>query len=300
MPVFACKECLLPLYERIRSTLEPLGCEYELIFVEDGGEDGSWELLKNLAQKNASVRAFKHKRNYGQHAAISTGLSSARGEFALLMDADLQDPPELIPRFLEAARAGKQIVLSVRTARSASFIRRLGSTVLRKLFPLYSRFPNGYYYGSFVLISREIVAAYLQQPDRFCFSIKVLDRLPGKLAFLHYDQQTRYAGPSSYSLYKVFVFCCRAVGPQYWTAATAACLAVMLMSFLGMLISCQGNQQATIVNVLFAGITSLTFIAIFFCIWAYEQARNVKKEICIELEESIEQSNREGTAACRN
>src|SRR5438105_10988737 len=82
VPVYACVECLAPLHERLTASLAPLIDSYELIFVGDRGTDGSWAVLQRLARADARVRAFRLSRNFGQHAAITAGLSKARGRWA--------------------------------------------------------------------------------------------------------------------------------------------------------------------------------------------------------------------------
>lgn len=212
LPVYKCADCLEPLYERLVRSLRQLNIDYEIIFVEDCGLDGSWQLLEKIASADEKVQIFQHKRNYGQHAAVSTGLSRATGDVAVMMDADLQDPPELIGEFLVKAQEGNEIVLSVRKTRDDSMFRRAGSFLIWKLFPVFSRFRNGEYYGSFIMITRRVIDAYIAAPGRLYGNVTHLDRIPARVAYLNYQQEQRGAGTSSYDLRKLFLHFCTTAG----------------------------------------------------------------------------------------
>src|ERR671936_807282 len=98
VPVYRCVECLAVLHERLIRTLEPTVDSFELVFVDDRSPDDSWTLLEDLAERDTRVRAIRLSRNFGQHAAITAGLAEAQDAWTVVMDCDLQDPPEEIPR----------------------------------------------------------------------------------------------------------------------------------------------------------------------------------------------------------
>jgi glycosyltransferase involved in cell wall biosynthesis len=225
LPVFRSGDCLLPLYDRLKATLRRLDIGHEILFVEDCGGDGARELLLQLASVDPHVRVFKHRHNYGQHAAIATGLAHARGHQAIVMDADLQDPPEAMPRFLREADAGNDIVLSVRIVRGDSAFRSLCGLLVRRCLPMFSRFPNGVSYGSYFLIKRPVIDAYLAAPERLTSNLSVLDRLPGRFSFVEYEQDRRAAGESAYGLAALIGSLCHFMGKPYWEKRLFDCLA---------------------------------------------------------------------------
>jgi dolichol-phosphate mannosyltransferase len=134
IPVYGCVECLEALLARLRASIEPLTPDFELILVDDRSRDGAWDALRRLAHEEPRLRAFRLSRNFGQHAAITAGLARARGRWIVVMDCDLQEPPELIPRLYAKAQEGYEIVRTTRRGRRHSGFRRWGSRVYRELF----------------------------------------------------------------------------------------------------------------------------------------------------------------------
>ena len=117
--VYGCARCLGPLHERLTTMFADLGVSYEIVYVDDRSPDGAWELLLELASTDSTVRLVRLSRNWGQHAAVTAGLTASRGRWTVVMDCDLQDPPEEIPRLYAKAREGHDIVLRVAAAASS-------------------------------------------------------------------------------------------------------------------------------------------------------------------------------------
>src|SRR5437763_1651791 len=104
VPVYGCRECLRALHQRLTSSVEAITPSYELIFVDDRSPDDAWTVLEELGRVDPAVKAFRLSRNFGQHAAITTGLAESEGRWVAVMDCDLQDPPEEIPRLYTKAQ----------------------------------------------------------------------------------------------------------------------------------------------------------------------------------------------------
>jgi glycosyltransferase involved in cell wall biosynthesis len=121
IPVYGCAGCLTALYERLCSVLESVLESWEIVFVDDRSPDGAWELLEDLARRDRRVRALRLSRNFGQHAAITAGLAEAHGRWVAVLDCDLQDPPEEIPRLLEIAKEGCDVVGTAASAHASIF-----------------------------------------------------------------------------------------------------------------------------------------------------------------------------------
>lgn len=212
LPVFNTGYCLDELHQKLIEALEQISLTYadsfildhEFIYVEDCGSDQAWLRLVQMAASNSRVRPFRHLQNYGQHAAIATGLSKAEGDLVVVMDADGRDPPNVIAELLDSYFAGNEVVIGVRRRISGRPLRRVCSFVVRRFFPIYERLPNGKHYGSLWLITREARMRYLADPDRFRFSLKVLERIPVSIGFVDYDQVGPGNEKSSYSLLKLF------------------------------------------------------------------------------------------------
>jgi len=133
IPVYNEEANLEPLYERLKPALEDLGRPYEVIFVDDGSRDRSLEILCRLQEKHDAVRVIQFNRNYGQHAAVFGGLDHARGDVIVTLDADLQNPPEEIPRLLDKIAEGHDVVGGWRQSRQDHVIRRLLSRAVNKV-----------------------------------------------------------------------------------------------------------------------------------------------------------------------
>ena len=166
IPVYQCAECLTTLHERLVRSLEGAVTAFEIVFVDDRSPDGSWELLTDLARRDSRVRAIRLSRNFGQHAAITAGLAESRGEWTVVMDCDLQDPPEEIPRMLDKASEGYEIVLSKRTRRKQSWLRRLAGRAYFRIRNFFMRMDMGTEYSTLSLLSRKVVNAFLDVRDR--------------------------------------------------------------------------------------------------------------------------------------
>lgn len=113
IPVYNSEQTLAPLYARLRAVLEPAGMPFEVIFVDDGSADRSWEAVLSLARAHAEVRGYRMMRNYGQHNALLCGIREARYPLLVTMDDDLQNPPEEIPRVLARLDDGYDVVYGV-------------------------------------------------------------------------------------------------------------------------------------------------------------------------------------------
>lgn len=132
IPVFNEARTLVDLHQRLARTLKDLAQPYEIIFVDDGSTDGSRGTLRALHEQDRTVRVIRFNRNYGQHAAVLAGMEWARGEVVVTLDADLQNPPEEIPRLLERLAEGVEVVGGWRVGRHDSWFRRLASWMVNR------------------------------------------------------------------------------------------------------------------------------------------------------------------------
>jgi undecaprenyl-phosphate 4-deoxy-4-formamido-L-arabinose transferase len=131
IPVFRSERILPELYGRLMDALQRIGAPFEIIFVEDHGGDGSWETIKNLAQRDARVRGYRLSRNYGQHNALLCGIRAARHDIIVTMDDDLQHPPDQIILLLDALRDDCDVVYGVPDAEQHGLMRNLASRLTK-------------------------------------------------------------------------------------------------------------------------------------------------------------------------
>ena len=174
---------------------------YELVFVDDRSPDGAWPLLLDLAEgDDEHVRAVRLSRNYGQHAAITAGLAETRGRYVVVMDCDLQDPPEEIPRLYEQGLAGFRVVFARRKSRRHSWFRRVAARAYFGLVRIFTGVRVNGEYGSFSLIERRVVDAYLRIRDRGRHYLFILYWLGFETTEIDVEHGERGEGESSYSL----------------------------------------------------------------------------------------------------
>ncbi len=157
--VFNERASLEELYRRTIAALE--GRDYELIFVDDGSTDGSWELLDRIHGGDARVRAVRLKRNFGQHPAMHAGLVRARGAIVVTMDSDLQNPPEDLPKLVAAVEAGSDVASGRRAARRDSWGRTLPSRLINGMLRRFTRVDISDFGCAFNAYRREAVEPVL-------------------------------------------------------------------------------------------------------------------------------------------
>lgn len=200
IPVYGCAGCIEELHKRLSVVLPGITRDYEIILVDDCSPDHSWPLLQKLAARDPRVIALLLSRNFGQHAAITAGLSQSRGDWTVVMDCDLQDPPEEIPRLYREAMAGCDVVYTRRLEKQHSLSRRSAASVYFRVLRLLGGGTQPGVQGSFTLISRAVVDAFLSMGDRDRHYLFILRWLGFPSSEIEYEHAERYAGRSSYSL----------------------------------------------------------------------------------------------------
>lgn len=204
-PFYKSRESIIPLYRRLNKALDSV-CDpedREFIFIEDRGEDGSWEMLEKLALKDPRVKAVRFSRNFGQHYGITAGLDLCTGDWAVVMDCDLQDRPEEIPRLYKKAMEGYDIVCARRGRRKDPSWKRLTSIMFAKSFSWLSGMKYDPEVANFRIISRKVINAYCSMREKLRFFGGHLEWLGFDTVYVNVEHGARYEGKSSYSLMKL-------------------------------------------------------------------------------------------------
>jgi glycosyltransferase involved in cell wall biosynthesis len=197
IPVYGCAGCLDALYGRLTDSLSTITDRYELVLVDDRSVDDGWSVLQRLARSDARVRALRLSRNFGQDAAITAGLSEARGRWVAVMDCDLQEAPEDIPRLWTAAQQGYDVVRTIRREWRHAPLKRWASRLYRRLtFETDTRAD----YSTLSLISRRVVDAYLSLHDQDREYMIALDWLGYSATTVEITHARRHSGKSTYTL----------------------------------------------------------------------------------------------------
>jgi polyisoprenyl-phosphate glycosyltransferase len=202
-PVFNESGTLAELHRRLTLTLTGLDA-YEIVLVDDGSSDGSWDLLLELAARDSRLRLLRLSRNFGHQAALSAGMDAARGDAIVLMDADLQDPPEVIPQLVAKWRDGFDVVYAVRSDREGEPRLRLASIslfyrLLHRITP--TSIPENA--GDFRLLSRRAADAITAMPERARFLRGMTSWIGYRQTGVPYTREARFAGESKYPARKL-------------------------------------------------------------------------------------------------
>jgi dolichol-phosphate mannosyltransferase len=206
LPVHNEREVIEATYRRIsamRGTLSEWGLDYEILFVNDGSTDESPEMLDRLAATDVRVRVVHLARNFGHQAAVSAGMVVARGTAVCVMDADLQDPPEVLPSFLAKWREGFQVVYAIRRKRKENALKRLAYWTFYRLLNAISEISIPLDSGDFCLLDRSAVDLLNSLPERQRFVRGLRTWIGLKQVGVEYERDARYAGKPAYTAAKL-------------------------------------------------------------------------------------------------
>jgi dolichol-phosphate mannosyltransferase len=199
VPLFNEQENIEQLYRRTVRALDAIGCSYELLLVNDGSRDATPQLLDRLQKQDASVVVLHLSRNFGHQAAISAGIDHARGDAVIVMDGDLQDPPEVVHRLIEAWREGHDVVYAVRTQRKEGLAKRLGYALFYRLFRAISDIDIPLDSGDFCLMDRAVVETLRRLPERQRFVRGLRSFVGFRQTGITYERAGRNAGKPKYT-----------------------------------------------------------------------------------------------------
>lgn len=200
IPIYNEQDTLPVLHSRLIAALNPLDESFEVILVDDGSSDHSFELMKRIHAQDSRFKVLRLSRNFGHQIAISAGLDFARGDAVILMDGDLQDPPELLPRMIAKWREGYEVVYTVKTSRKENSLKRFAFKSFYRILHALSTIRIPLDAGNFSLMDRKVVDVLRQIPERHRY-ISGLRAWVGFRQFgIEYDRGERYAGKPQMSL----------------------------------------------------------------------------------------------------
>jgi dolichol-phosphate mannosyltransferase len=209
VPCYNEKACLEALHERLGAAARSAaGEDYEIVLVNDGSRDGSWPIMQRIAADDRHVIAVNLSRNHGHQLALTAGLDLCRGDTILIIDADLQDPPELLPDMLSAMRSeGADVVYGVRKSRAGeTAFKRATAHGFYRLLSRATEVDIPLDAGDFRLMSRRALDALLAMPEQARFIRGMVAWIGFKQVPFAYDRQERFAGETKYPLGKMIRF----------------------------------------------------------------------------------------------
>jgi len=204
VPVYGCKDVLHELVRRVDTVLSEFIPAYEVVLVEDGCPSYSWEEVELLAKANPHVKGLKLSRNFGQHEAITAGLRHAKGDWVVVMDCDLQDRPEEIPRLFAKANEGYDIVFARRVDRQDSFLKRMSSHFFYQVLGYLTDTKLDATVANFGIYSRKVVRAVLSMGESLRYFPVMVRWVGFSSAGIDVEHSERCGGGTSYSWNRLF------------------------------------------------------------------------------------------------
>ena len=207
IPVYNEEGNIEALHQSLSELLKSIGGTYEIIFSDDGSADRSFEIIKKISAMDTTVRGISLSRNFGHQVALTAGLEHSRGDAVIMMDADMQHPPELIRELLKKYHEGYDIVNTIRNrTQGESFFKRLTSKTFYQLMNWLSDVPIEPAAADFRLMSRKTVNAFLSLKEKSRFTRGLISWMGFRQAKVYYNAAARKSGESKYTFKKMFRF----------------------------------------------------------------------------------------------
>jgi dolichol-phosphate mannosyltransferase len=204
IPLFNEEENVAELHRRLVGAMTATGQSWRITYVDDGSSDGTVERLSELIEGAGNCHIVRLSRNFGHQPAITAGLACAEGDAVILLDGDLQDPPELIPELAKAWQAGAQIVIARRRSRQERGLRRLGFDAFHALFKYLIDIEVPPHTGTFCLLDRTALDALNGLPESHRFFPGLRAWIGFRQTFVEYDRQERHKGAPKQTFTRLF------------------------------------------------------------------------------------------------
>ncbi len=204
VPVYQSRDMLDVLVERVSKVMNGAGLSFELVLVDDGSKDGSFEKIKQLSVQHKFIRGFRLSRNFGHQAALSIGLSKSKGEFVAIIDDDLQDPPEILPKFFKQLYGDFDVIYGVRRRRKENIVKRILYAGFYRILKALSNINIPLDAGDFCVLRRCVVDAMLQLKEANLFLRGIRSWVGFKQTGMEYERAMRHQGESGYTFRKYF------------------------------------------------------------------------------------------------
>lgn len=204
IPIYRNEPFINDLYSRLTANLSAITADFEIIFVDDGSPDNSWDLITGLAEKSPRVKGIRFSRNFGQHMAITAGVEYAAGDRVVVMDGDLQDRPEEITNLYNKALEGYDVVFARRQARKDTWYKKLCSRMFYKLFDFLAGTGNktDAAIANFGIYSRKVIDNFNKMREHSRLFPLFIRWLGFKTAYIDVEHAERSAGQSAYTFRK--------------------------------------------------------------------------------------------------
>ena len=212
VPAYNEEDNLEEIYRQLIKVLPQLNMNWEVIFVDDGSRDGTWEKIKSIYEKDHRVKGLRFSRNFGHQAALFAGLSYTTGDAVISMDADLQHPPAVIPELIDKWQKGNKIVNTIRLEpEDFSFLKKLTSKVFYKIYSFLSGVQIHTGSADFRLLDRQVVQEILHFKEEWIFLRGIVQWVGYPSANVTFNCQKRYTGKPKYNTKRMIKFAVNAI-----------------------------------------------------------------------------------------
>jgi dolichol-phosphate mannosyltransferase len=278
---------IYPLHKELSRYINHLAYKFELIFVDDGSTDNSMHLLERLARHDRRVRLVEFARNFGKEAAISAGLHAAKGDAAIMIDADLQHPPSHIRKFLQEWQQGADVVVGVRKySKNEGWFKRWSSASFYKIMQQIAHTKITPHATDFRLVDRKVMDVFARLTERNRITRGLIDWLGFRRAYVNFEAGQRHAGERTYSTRQLFALAINSFtayslvplklagylgifilatatptgillyveryllhDPLHWEIRGTAMLAILIVMLVGLVLACLGLVSLYIANI---------------------------------------------------
>ncbi len=194
IPIFNEQETIPELYRRLKTVIDNLDQPTEVIMIDDGSRDNSFEMLEKINKEDSRIKIIRFSRNFGHQVAISAGIDSANGNAIILMDGDLQDPPELIPSMVAKWKDGFQVVYTVKLSRKENPLKRFAFHMFYRLLHAFASISIPMEAGNFSLMDKKVIDVLRRMPERNRYISGMRAWSGFKQTGIQFDRDARFAG----------------------------------------------------------------------------------------------------------
>ncbi len=231
VPVYNDQEVLQELYRRLNPVVESLATHYEIVLVDDGSKDHSWDEIMKLREADEHIVAVKLARNFGQQNSIAAGLNVSKGDFIVLMDSDLQDRPEDIPVLIDTLlKTGTQMAIAQWETRQDTWAKRTVSNIFNRVSNTITSIHIEPHLGVFRAIRRSVVDELKKFPEKTSTTLSLLYYIGANYAIVPLKRDARFAGKSGYNVRKMF-------GLTFARIFSFSMFPIRIVTYLGMFMS---------------------------------------------------------------
>jgi dolichol-phosphate mannosyltransferase len=253
------------MYERLKKTFATLNIDHEIIFVNDGSPDDSEEVIRAISRNDRRVRGISHSRNFGSQSAFRSGMEIATKNACVLLDGDLQDPPELIEAMVVEWREGNDVVYGRRIKREATLFMQVSYKAFYRIFDYFSYVTIPRDAGDFSLLDRRVVQAILRFPERDLFLRGVRAFAGFKQVGVDYVRPERMFGVTTNSLLKNIAWAKKGIFSfSYVPLNVLSTSAIILLALTALLMSVQVVARLVAPNIAPRGVTTVLLAILFF------------------------------------